>query len=169
MTNGLVQHMSVEESTSIQWVKVYGLSFLLSVLETKTVRRTTSQYQCHTCTELLKEMFSGDGLHISTLLTVRSCTIMYCTYVYVFSVNKILFKPKRCFLVNILPTLSEDSNKSSAEQGNIHPWRFLVWKKTLQYLNLVSDKNLHYVLRQINRNGSLIQRGSIMSKLKVGL
>ena len=36
----------------------------------------------------------GDGLHISTLLTVRSCTIMYCTYMYVFSVNKILFKPK---------------------------------------------------------------------------
>ena len=36
---------------------------------------------------------SGDGLHISTLLTVRSCTIMYCTYMYVFSVNKILFKP----------------------------------------------------------------------------
>ena len=36
---------------------------------------------------------SGDGLHISTLLTVRPCTIMYCTYMYVFSVNKILFKP----------------------------------------------------------------------------
>ena len=35
----------------------------------------------------------GDGLHISTLLTVRSCIIMYCTYMYVFSVNKILFKP----------------------------------------------------------------------------
>ena len=35
----------------------------------------------------------GDGLHISTLLTVRSCIIMYCTYMYVFSMNKILFKP----------------------------------------------------------------------------
>ena len=37
---------------------------------------------------------TGDGLHISTLLTVRSCTIMYCTYMYVFCMNKILFKPK---------------------------------------------------------------------------
>ena len=40
------------------------------------------------------QIASGDGLYISTLLTVRSCTIMYCTYMYVFSVNKILFKPK---------------------------------------------------------------------------
>ena len=41
------------------------------------------------------QIASGDGLHISTLLTVRSCTIMYCTYMYVFSVNKILFKPNQ--------------------------------------------------------------------------
>ena len=38
-------------------------------------------------------MHPGGGLYVSTLLTVRPCTIMYCTYMHVFSMNKILFKP----------------------------------------------------------------------------
>ena len=39
------------------------------------------------------QIASGDGLYIIALLTVRSCTIMYCTYMYVFSVNKYCLKP----------------------------------------------------------------------------
>ena len=35
----------------------------------------------------------GDGLHISILLTVRSCIIMNCGYMYVFCMSKILFNP----------------------------------------------------------------------------
>ena len=71
----------------------------------------------------LTQLSSGDGLHISTLLTVRSCTIMYCTYNYVFSVNKILFKP---------------SSRS-------HP-RHLVGKKTAQkdtIIDITSDSQVN--------------------------
>ena len=31
-----------------------------------------------------------------TMLTVKSCSIIYCTYMYVFSMNKILFKQSAC-------------------------------------------------------------------------
>ena len=34
---------------------------------------------------------TGD-LHMSVLLTVRSCTIVYCSNMYVYSMNKIYFK-----------------------------------------------------------------------------
>ena len=60
-------------------------------------------------------------------------------------------------------------NMSSAERGNIASSMFLELKETLQYLNLVSNKNLYYVLRQIITNESLKQRGSILLKLKVRL
>ena len=53
--------------------------------------------------------------------------------------------------------------------GQYTPFGFLVWKETLHYFNLVSNKNLYYILGQIIRNGSSIQRGSILLKLKVGL
>ena len=35
-------------------------------------------------------------------------------------------------------------NKSAAEQGNIRPLGFLVWKETLHYLNLVTKITIMY-------------------------
>ena len=48
----------------------------------------------HRVTSTVQELTQAKCLHISILLTVRSCTIMYCTNMYVFSMNKIMFKPK---------------------------------------------------------------------------